>query len=151
MISRAAVLLLAPCSRFCAGQKERSLGRRVAGSSYFVLFSVLPFSPIFCPHYSAFLNNEGRACPTGVSGPRSCMEGHGPHSRLQRCLDKSASYQVQHRVNTTSPSRPSSVSLRWGSGTGDQASTLARAPSARTEADVDTDFDVSSNSLEAQS
>lgn len=72
-------------------------------------------------------------------------------SKLQHCLDKSASYQVQHRINITSPSRPSSVSLRWGFGTGDQTSTLARAPRARAEADVDTDFDVSSNALEAQS
>lgn len=66
-------------------------------------------------------------------------------SKLQHCLDKSASYQVQHHINITSPS--SSVSLRWGFGTGDQAC----APSARTEADVDTDFDVSSSALEAQS
>lgn len=72
-------------------------------------------------------------------------------SELQHCLDKSASYQVQHHINLTPPSRPSSVSLRWGFGTGDQASTLVRAPSTGTEADVDSDFDVSSNTLEAQS
>ena len=35
-------------------------------------------------------------------------------SKLQHCLDKSASYQVQHHIIVTSSSRPSSVSLRWG-------------------------------------
>lgn len=71
-------------------------------------------------------------------------------SKLQRCLNKSASYQVQHHINITSPSRPSSLSLGWGFGTGDQASTLARAPSASAEADVAAHFDVSSNALEVQ-
>lgn len=43
------------------------------------------------------------------------------------------------------------MSEMGGFGTGEQASMLACALSARTEADVDTDFDVSSNTLEAQS
>lgn len=71
-------------------------------------------------------------------------------SKLQHCLNKSASYQVQHHINIASPSRPSSMSLGWGFGTGNQASTLARAPSASAEADVAADFDVSSSALEVQ-
>lgn len=67
-------------------------------------------------------------------------------SKLQHCLDKSASYQVQHHNFTKQAQFRSSAR---GFGTGDQESTLAHAASARTEADVDTDFDVSSNTLKA--
>lgn len=67
-------------------------------------------------------------------------------SKFQPCLDKSASYQVQHHYFTKQAQFPGSARAF---GTGDQESTLAHAVSARTEADVDTDFDVSSNTLKA--
>lgn len=66
--------------------------------------------------------------------------------KFQHCLDKSASYQMQHHNFTKQAQFHGSVS---GFGTGDQESTLAHAASTRTEADVDTDFDVSSNTLKA--
>lgn len=53
---------------------------------------------------------------------------------------------MQHHNFTKQAQFHGSVS---GFGTGDQESTLAHAASTRTEADVDTDFDVSSNTLKA--
>lgn len=65
-------------------------------------------------------------------------------SGFQHCLDKSASYQMQHH-NFTKQAQFLGSARQFG--TGDQESTLAHAASARTEADVDTDFDVSSSTL----
>lgn len=67
-------------------------------------------------------------------------------SKFQHCLDKSASYQMQHHNFIK---QAQFLDSARGFGTGNQESTLAHAASARTEADVDTDFDVSSNTLKA--
>lgn len=78
----------------------------MAGSSYFVLLSVLPFSPIFCLHCSAFLDNEGTACPYRGSGS---LHGEGASCSI--------ALTSQHHIKgsiITSPSRPSSVVLRGG-------------------------------------
>lgn len=114
----------------------------MAGSSYFVL----PQSFLSVPSSACTVQCSWITKVQHVPTVSESLIAAWRRSKFQDCLDKSASYQMQHHNFTKQAQFLGSVREF---GTGDQESTLAHVASARTEADVDTDFDVSSNTLKA--